>query len=159
MTNQAPTISALARQAGVSVETIRYYQRRGLLPQPSMPTSGARHYGEPDIARIRFIKSAQRLGFTLEEIGLLQRLEDGTNCGEAREIAERKLVAARHKIVNLQSMEAALARLVGECATSRERICCPLIDALQRTTDSPRLIDPGCKQRAGKRQNLLSCVA
>ncbi len=137
MTNQALSISALARQAGVNVETIRYYQRRGLLPQPGMQRSGTRHYGEPDIARIRFIKSAQRLGFTLEEILLLLRLEDGAHCGEAKQIAERKLVAVRDKIVDLQCMETALARLVGECATNRGSVRCPLIAALQRTTDSP----------------------
>lgn len=137
MADQAHTISALARQAGVNVETIRYYQRLGLLREPAKPVRGARQYSAADIARLGFIKSAQRLGFTLEEIGLLLRLEDGAHCGEAREIAERKLVAVRDKIVDLQSMETALARLVGACATRRERVCCPLIAALQRTTDSP----------------------
>jgi len=137
MSNQALTISALGRQAGVNVETIRYYQRRGLLPQPGMPSSGTRHYGELDIARIRFIKSAQRLGFTLEEILLLLRLEDGAHCGEAKEIAERKLVAVRDKIADLQCMEVTLARLVGECATNRGSVRCPLIDTLQRAAESP----------------------
>jgi len=136
MTHQVLTIGALARQAGVNVETIRYYQLRGLLRQPGKPAGGARQYSEMDVARVRFIKSAQRLGFTLEEISLLLKLEDGAHCGEAREIAEQKLVAVRERITDLHRIEAALARLVGECATSRGSVCCPLIDALQRTTVS-----------------------
>ena len=122
MEKQGLTISALARQADVNVETIRYYQRRGLLWLPGKPAAGARHYGEPEVVRVCFIKSAQRLGFTLDEIALLLKLEDGAHCGEAREIAEQKLIAVREKIVDLRRIEAALARLVGECATSRGNV-------------------------------------
>ncbi len=84
MTDRGLTIGTLARQAGVNVETIRYYQRRGLLVEPTKPPRGVRHYSGADVARIHFIKSAQRLGFALDEITLLLRLEDGTHCVEAR---------------------------------------------------------------------------
>lgn len=131
MTVQGLTIGTLARESGVNVETIRYYQRLGLLRQPDKPPGGARHYGEADVGRIGFIKSAQRLGFTLEEIGLLLRLEDGTHCGEAREIAEQKLLAVREKIADLQRIEAALAGLVGACAAGQATVSCPLIAALK----------------------------
>lgn len=127
------TIGGLARACGVNVETIRYYQRLGLLREPPKPAGGARHYGEADAARLGFIKSAQRLGFTLEEIGLLLRLEDGTHCGEARAIAEQKLAAVRQKIADLQRIEAALQGLVGACATGAEKMRCPLIAALKET--------------------------
>lgn len=133
MTHRVLTIGTLARRAGVNVETIRYYQRRGLLRQPGKPADGARHYSDTDITRVGFIKSAQRLGFTLEEVGLLLRLEDGAHCSEAREIAEQKLVAVREKIADLHRIETALARLVGECAMGNTSVSCPLIDALLRT--------------------------
>ncbi|MFX6250319.1 MerR family transcriptional regulator, partial [Acinetobacter baumannii] len=77
------TIGAFAKAAGVNVETIRFYQRKGLLPEPDKPAGGIRRYGETDVVRVRFMKSAQRLGFSLEEIGELLRLEDGTHCEEA----------------------------------------------------------------------------
>lgn len=132
MTVSGLTIGGLARACGVNVETIRYYQRLGLLREPQKPASGARHYGEADAGRLGFIKSAQRLGFSLEEIGLLLRLEDGTHCGEAREIAEQKLAAVRQKIADLQRVEAALQGLVGACAAGAGEMRCPLIAALKR---------------------------
>ncbi|MCW3717648.1 MerR family transcriptional regulator, partial [Burkholderia cenocepacia] len=73
------TIGALATAADVGVETIRFYQRKGLLSEPHKPYGGIRRYGAADVARLRFVKSAQRLGFTLEEVGELLRLEDGTH--------------------------------------------------------------------------------
>lgn len=133
MTNQGLTIGKLARQAGVNVETIRYYQRRGLLPEPRKPLGGVRHYSESDNSRIHFIKSAQRLGFTLEEVSLLLKLEDGTHCVEAREIADQKLANVREKLADLKCIEAALAELVSKCEISRGSICCPLIDSLQHS--------------------------
>lgn len=127
------TIGALAGAAGVNVETIRYYQRIGLLARPQRPAGGVRHYGAGDLARVRFIKAAQRLGFALDEVASLLKLQDGTHCGEARSIAERKLEDVRGKLADLGRMEAALADLVGACRTRRGRISCPLIDSLLRT--------------------------
>jgi MerR family mercuric resistance operon transcriptional regulator len=128
---QSLTISALARAAGVNVETIRFYQRRGLLPEPDRPPGGIRRYGRMAVARVQFIKAAQRIGFTLDEIAQLLQLDDGTHCAEARAIAEHKLAEVRARLADLQRIEAALAELVGRCAGRRGKVSCPLIDALQ----------------------------
>jgi MerR family mercuric resistance operon transcriptional regulator len=127
----ALTISRLAHEAGVNVETIRFYQRRGLLAEPAKPPGGIRRYGEPDVARVLFIKAAQRIGFTLDEIAQLLQLDDGAHCSEARFIAERKLAAVRQRLQDLRRIEAALAQLVDSCANRRGQVSCPLIDALQ----------------------------
>ena len=131
MTTQGQTIGALAREAGVNVETIRFYQRRGLLIEPDKPLGGIRRYGEAEVARMLFIKAAQRIGFTLDEIAQLLQLDDGTRCSEARTIAEHKLADVRQRLQDLQRIEAALAQLVDRCASRRGQVSCPLIDALQ----------------------------
>jgi MerR family mercuric resistance operon transcriptional regulator len=82
------TIGALAETAGVNVETIRFYQRKGLMPEPEKPYGSIRRYGAADLARVRFIKSAQRLGFSLDEIGELLKLEDGPRCSEASSLSD-----------------------------------------------------------------------
>ena len=81
-------IGALAERAGVNVETIRYYQRRGLVEEPTKPLGGQRRYSAAAVKRVVFIKRAQQLGFTLEEVKGLLRLEDGQSCGETRTLAE-----------------------------------------------------------------------
>lgn len=131
MSTQGLTIGALARAAGVNVETIRFYQRRGLLTEPDKPLGGIRRYGEAEVARVLFIKAAQRIGFTLDEIAQLLQLDDGAHCSEARAIAEHKLADVRQRLNDLQRMEAALAQLVDRCASRRGQVSCPLIDALQ----------------------------
>jgi len=125
------TISGVAQAAGVNVETIRFYQRRGLLAEPAKPLGGIRRYGDAEVARVLFIKAAQRIGFTLDEIGQLLQLDDGTRCAEARAIAEHKLADVRQRLSDLQRIEAALAQLVDRCASRRGTVSCPLIDALQ----------------------------
>ena len=125
------TISKLARAAGVNIETIRFYQRRGLLVEPIKPLGGIRHYEPTDVARVLFIKAAQRIGFTLDEIVLLLNLDDGMHCSEARAIAEHKLEMVREKLADLQRIETALTQLVGRCEARRGKVSCPLIDALQ----------------------------
>lgn len=124
------TIGTLARAAGVNVETIRFYQRRGLLAEPARPYGGIRRYGTPDVARVRFIKSAQRLGFSLDDIAQLLRLEDGTHCREAAELGAARLHEVRARLADLQRMEAALSRLLSACRTRRGKVSCPLIEAL-----------------------------
>ena len=124
-------ISQLAKQAEVNLETIRFYQRRGLIEAPDKPQGGIRRYGAQDVARVRFIKAAQRLGFTLDEVAQLLKLDDGTQCAEAREIALHKLAVIRQRVADLRSMEAALADLVHRCGSSRGKVICPLIAALQ----------------------------
>jgi MerR family mercuric resistance operon transcriptional regulator len=125
------TIGALAETAGVNVETIRFYQRKGLMPEPQKPYGSIRRYGAAELARVRFIKSAQRLGFSLEEIGELLKLEDGARCSEARQLAEQKLVDVRQKLSDLQRIESVLAGLVARCSAARGRVNCPLIASLQ----------------------------
>lgn len=128
------TIGALARQAGVNVETIRYYQRRGLVAEPAKPLGGIRDYAPEHVQRLRFIKRAQQLGFSLEEVAELLSLEDGLHCREVAEIAGKKLATVRERIAQLKTMESALATLVRKCGSNRGRLRCPLIAALESAT-------------------------
>ncbi len=128
------TIAGLARAAGVNIETIRFYQRKGLVSEPPRPAGGIRHYGADAVARVRFIKAAQWIGFTLDEIAQLLMLDDGTHCAEAREIAEHKLADVRRRMADLARIEAALTGLVDRCAASRGRVACPLIESLQEAS-------------------------
>ena len=125
------SIGAFAAAAGVNVETIRFYQRKGLLSEPAKPYGGIRRYARTDVARLRFVKSAKSLGFSLDEVAGLLRLDDGTHCDEARALAEQKLADARAKLADLQRIESALAGLVRECGTAQDMVSCPLIASLQ----------------------------
>lgn len=125
------TIGTFAKAAGVNVETIRFYQRKGLLPEPDKPLGGVRRYGRPDVTRVQFVKSAQRLGFSLDEIAELLRLEDGTHCEEASTLAEHKLKDVRGKLADLARMETALSELVCACHAAKGEVSCPLIASLQ----------------------------
>lgn len=129
------TIGAFARAAGVNVETIRFYQRKRLLLEPEKPYGSIRRYGAADVTRVRFIKSAQRLGFSLDEIADLLRLEDGTHCDEASSLAEHKLRDIQDKLADLQRMEAVLTELVCACHARKGSVSCPLIASLQRGED------------------------
>ena len=124
------TIGTLAQTVGVNVETIRFYQRRGLLREPVKPYGGIRRYDTVDVNRLRFVKSAQRLGFSLDEVNELLRLEDGTHCREASRLAEGKLADVRKKLADLARIEAALSRLVKACHTRKGTVSCPLIASL-----------------------------
>lgn len=124
------TIGAFATAAEVNVETIRFYQRKGLLPQPRRTYGAIRRYGATDVARVKFVKSAQRLGFSLEEVAGLLILDDGTRCVDARVLAEQKLANVRAKLDDLRRMESVLAQLVKRCRAERGSVSCPLIAAL-----------------------------
>lgn len=126
------TIGAVASAADVGVETIRFYQRKGLLAQPQKPYGGIRRYGEADVARVAFIKAAQRLGFSLDEIAVLLALDDGTHCAEARQLAEQKLGEVRVKLADLRRMESALVQVVQACGRARATVYCPLISTLRQ---------------------------
>jgi len=126
------TIGAFARAAGVSVETIRFYQRKRLLPEPDKPQGSIRRYGSADVTRVRFVKSAQRLGFSLDEIAELLELDDGAHCDEARAQAERKLTDVRARLADLRRIEKVLAELVAQCAAASGQVRCPLIASLQQ---------------------------
>lgn len=125
------TIGGFAHTAGVNVETIRYYQRRGLLPEPERPSGGIRRYNRQDVARMTFIKTAQGLGFSLHEIAELLRLDDGTHCAEASNLARHKLDDVRDKIANLVRIEKVLDELVMHCQVERGTVTCPLITSLR----------------------------
>ncbi|AXS83660.1 Hg(II)-responsive transcriptional regulator [Marinobacter sp. Arc7-DN-1] len=135
------TIGGLARAANVHIETIRYYQRRGLLPEPERPPGGIRRYGDADIDRLTFVKTAQQLGFSLDQISDLLRLEDGTHCQEASALAEHKLRDVREKIGRLEKIERVLGEMVDRCHAQQGNINCPLIESLHegiREQDSER---------------------
>ena len=124
------TIGGLAKAANVNVETIRYYQRRGLLSEPKRPPGGSRHSGSAAIDRLTFVKTAQQLGFSLDEVGDLLRLEDGTHCQEASALAEHKLKDVREKIERLVKIEKALSEMVSQCHAKPDSIACPLVASL-----------------------------
>jgi MerR family mercuric resistance operon transcriptional regulator len=123
------TIGGLARGAAVGVETIRYYQRRHLLAVPQS-AGGVRRYPAAMIDRIRFIKHSQNLGFSLEEIRELLRLEDGGSRGPIRKIAGARLANIRDKIAALTRMERVLSDLLRECEHTTSAAPCPIIAAL-----------------------------
>lgn len=125
------TIGELAKSTLVNIETVRFYQRRGLMVEPARPAGGIRRYGEDDAARIRFIKSAQKLGFSLDEIIILLTLQDGADCNAASQIAEKKLGEVRKKIDDLRRIEKSLSNLIGQCKEKDGHVCCPLISSLQ----------------------------
>ncbi len=143
------TIGTLARAAGVNVETVRYYQRRALLPTPAKPLGGTRRYWNAELARLRFIKAAQALGFALEEIRELIRLEDGTHCTEARRIAERKLELIRSRLRQLREMEQALEALIVDCDDEHGHVRCPLIERLAASGREPAASDGSVTSTSG----------
>lgn len=124
------TIGRVADQAGVNLETIRYYQRRGLMAEPDKPASGHRRYAADAVRRVRFIKRAQALGFTLEEIASLLELDGSHACGETRELAVHKLETIENKVADLNAMSAALKTLLRQCDTGVPSGACPIIHAL-----------------------------
>jgi MerR family transcriptional regulator, mercuric resistance operon regulatory protein len=128
---KSDTIGALAKAAGVGVETVRYYQRRGLLPQPTRPAGEVRRYGEADVKRLKFIRSAQAAGFTLNEIGELIALDASDDRVRARELAQARVAAIDEKIAELREARDALAGLATDCAKKRGGPC-PILKAFDR---------------------------
>ena len=126
------TIGALAKAANIGVETIRYYQRRGLVAEPDKPYGSIRHYDDQALARLQFIRTAQWLGFSLDEIGGLLTLQDGTHCDEARVLGGQKLAKVREKISSLRRIERTLEGLVRACCTEQGDVKCPLITSLYK---------------------------
>ena len=132
----AMTIAGLAKAGDVGVETVRYYQRRGLLgtPERSGGTGlggGMRRYGESDARRLRAIRAAQGAGFTLDEIAELLTLDAGEDRGRARAMARQRIAALDDRIATLTAARAALVRLADDCAATTDGPC-PIIAALDR---------------------------
>jgi MerR family mercuric resistance operon transcriptional regulator len=123
------TIGRLADACGVGVETIRFYQRRGLLPTPTRD-GGIRRYGSDDVRRLKFIREAQTAGFTLEQIKELLALDSGTDRPRARELASERIHALDAKIAELQRARDALGRLAAECSSSSSGPC-PIIASFE----------------------------
>ena len=149
------TIAGLARAGGVGVETVRYYQRRGLLGTPerlggSGLGGGVRRYGPEDVRRLRFIRAAQGAGFTLEQIGELLALDAGEDRVRARELAAERLASLDAKIAELEAARTALRRLAGACASS-EAGPCPIIASFEEAAERPRGIQsPGLREPRGR---------
>ena len=125
-------IGELARAAGVAIDTVRYYERQGLLPLPARTTSGYRQYGHDDVARLRFVRRAKALGFTLDEIrellGLSARRE--ADMAGMKAAAMQKLADIDDKLAELQRMSAGLDRLFASCRGHGALEHCPILDAL-----------------------------
>ena len=129
MSEKTLTISVAAKKAGIGVETIRYYQRIGLINEPEKPLSGYRIYSEATVSRLCFIKQAKELGFNLSEISNLLGLGGG-KCQETKELAIHKLKLIKSKIDDLQSMESTLEKLIQSCEENSLLQGCPIIDAI-----------------------------
>ena len=125
------TIGALAQAAGVGVETVRYYQRRGLLPQPPPQHGSVRRYAPDVAARLRFIRRAQRLGFTLDEIASLLQLADGTDRRSIRRITAARLGELRARMADMQRMADALEHVLHACEHAERAPRCPIIEAIE----------------------------
>jgi len=124
------TIGKAAAAAGVNVETIRFYQRRGLLLEPPKVLGGFRYYDEATIARVRFIKRAQALGFSLEEVLGLLALEQSNACHETHDVAVRKLQLVEERITDLRRIRTTLKKLVQQCEAGSAAVSCPIIESL-----------------------------
>lgn len=122
------TIGGIAKAAGVGVETVRYYQRRGLLPEPARPPGEIRRYGDEDLKRLKFIRSAQAAGFTLAEIGKLIHLDQSDDRARARAMAQSRVTEIDEKIEQLRQARDALAALAADCASERGGPC-PILRA------------------------------
>ena len=137
-THDTLTIGQLARKTGVGVETIRFYERQGLVREPARRPSGYRQYPRDEIRRLRFIRRAKELGFTLREIQDLLALTErpDASCAQVRDHAARKLEQVRAKIRDLQAIETALGSLITACPGDSSALgCCPVLSALDQGSE------------------------
>ncbi len=125
-------IGQLAKRTRVNIETIRYYERRGLLPEPPRRESGYRQYSHDAVARLEFIRHGKELGFSLTEIAelLALRVDPDTSCADVRTRAEAKIADVRERIQSLSRIEEALTRLAAQCRGRGPTSDCPILDAL-----------------------------
>lgn len=149
MSTKPLTIGRVAHLADVSVETIRYYQRRGLITEPEKPLYGFRYYPAHMVARVQFIKRAQRLGFSLREIGELLSLGDG-HCEDVRELAEHKCAEIDEQMADLAAMKSTLKQLLVPCKSHRTGTTCPMVESL---SDPHRPVQQQGNKRISSRSN------
>ena len=137
-TESTMTVGRLAREAQVNVETVRYYERRGLMPEPDRSRSGYRRYGPGMVRRLRFIKRAQELGFSLDEISELLSLSvtPDTTCAEVRDRAETKVADIEERIGTLERMKEQLTELIEACNANRLVDECPILEAMEDSSAS-----------------------
>jgi len=126
-------IGQLAKLTDLNVQTIRYYERRGIIPKPPTRESGYRQYSDADLVRLRFVIHAKEMGFTLREIGelLCLRVDTRTKCGNVQRMAERKIADIETKIYNLSALRKVLLRLTDLCKKDGSHSDCPIIDILE----------------------------
>jgi MerR family mercuric resistance operon transcriptional regulator len=129
------TVGELAKRARVNTETLRYYEKRGLMPRPRRSESGYRRYSKSDVSRLRFIRRAQELGFSLKEILelLCPRVDPDTTCSDIRKQAHVKLANIDEKIRTLKRFKTALSELASACAGSGPTSECPILEYLELT--------------------------
>ena len=120
----------VAERAGVNSQTLRYYERRGLLAEPDRSNGGHRLYPPDTVALLSVIKAAQRLGFTLDEVAALLELDSGQNCGVARNLAEQKLADVDARLRDLRALQRQLRALIARCRIASGTVRCPMIEAL-----------------------------
>jgi MerR family copper efflux transcriptional regulator len=145
------TIGALARKAGVGVETVRFYERRGLVRRPVRPGTGYRSYPEEAVGRIRFIRNAQGLGFTLQEVKdlLALRVTAGTSCAAMRSRAAAKVADVKRRLGDLERIRTALEQLIAICPGRGALTNCTILDAIDSADlDVPEIRPPAGKRRA-----------
>jgi MerR family mercuric resistance operon transcriptional regulator len=146
-------IGALSNRSGCNIETIRYYERIGLLPRAPRSEGGHRHYGEADVRRLGFIRRSRELGFTLDQIRTLLKLVDGGRhtCAQVRRITEHHADEVRRKIADLRTIERVLGEMAAQCdgGTVPE---CPVIDALLDNHQAARAGNAGRSVGPGQRQ-------
>lgn len=131
--DQKMTIGKVAAAAEVNVETIRFYQRRGLLTEPPKKLGGLRYYDEAAIERVRFIKRAQTLGFSLEEVMGLLALQQSNACKQTHDAAVLKLQLVEERIKDLHRIRTTLKALVKQCEAGSAAVSCPIIESLSHT--------------------------
>jgi len=131
------TIGRVAKAAGVNVETIRYYQRRGLLAKPQRRYGTHTRYSRSAVSRVLFIKCAQHLDFTLDDIAALLTMNGTQRCQDARSLGEQKLATIEARIAELCDVRSHLRGLLAECARNEQSNCCPMIDSLTECSSVP----------------------
>lgn len=131
------SVGQLAKEANVNIETVRYYERRGLLPEPKRRESGYREYAPANVFRIKFIKRAQELGFTLKEISelLALRVDSKTTCAKVKKQAEAKISDIEEKILLLKKMKAALGKLASSCKDHKPQQACTILEYLNEQSN------------------------
>jgi MerR family transcriptional regulator, mercuric resistance operon regulatory protein len=129
------TIGAVAKAAGVNVETIRFYEQLGLVIQPPKPMGSFRRYPQETVLRLGFIKRAQQLGFSLEEIKSLLALEEARSCRQTHDLAVKKLQVVETRLADLGRMRRTLKQLIAQCESGKGKLACPIISTLSHPAE------------------------